>query len=270
MSDNNNIVLTGIPRSGTTLACFLLSQMTDVIALNEPMKTGSYRSYQEALDAVPEYFDMTRKSILSKGIAIARVKDGKMTDNHFSNEKNARKNLLRKQEIFIEKDLKPDFKLAIKHNALFTILLEDLQKYFPIFAFIRNPISILGSWNSVSIPVSRGEVRATKWLCSDLGDALAKIPDLYDRQLYILNWYFEQYLSLPSAQVIKYESIISSNGSSLSSIDEKANQIEGDLLSKNKNKVYDDEVILKLSNKLLNSDHACWQFYNKNEVEDFL
>ena len=155
MSDNN-IILTGIPRSGTTLACLLLSQIPNVVALNEPMKTGAYRSYQEALDAVPEYFEMTRKSILSKGTAIARVKGGEMTDNHFSNDKNARKNLLRKEEVLIEKDLKPDFKLAIKHNALFTILLDDLQKNFSVFAIIRNPISILGSWNSVNIPVSKG------------------------------------------------------------------------------------------------------------------
>ena len=267
---NNNIILTGIPRSGTTLACYLLSQIPDFVALNEPMRTVAYKSYRAALKGVPEFYEMTRQSILNKGVAIARAVNGKMTDNHFSNEMGVRKKLVKKQEIKIDKILSTDFKLGIKHNALFTILLTDLVKEYPVFAFIRNPLSVLGSWNSLDLPASKGEVRAARWLYPELDTALAHIPDIYDRQLYILNWYYEKYLILPSKQVIKYESIISTSGAALNPISSKAVQLNKELSSKNKNKVYDKEVIAKLADKLLNSDHSCWQFYDRKEVEQVL
>lgn len=42
--NDNDIILTGVPRSGTTLACLLLSKLPDVVALNEPMRTARFRS----------------------------------------------------------------------------------------------------------------------------------------------------------------------------------------------------------------------------------
>ncbi len=34
---HNNIILTGIPRSGTTLICYLLNKIPNTVALHEPM-----------------------------------------------------------------------------------------------------------------------------------------------------------------------------------------------------------------------------------------
>ncbi len=266
----NDIILTGIPRSGTTLTCLLLSQLPDFVALNEPMTTAKYRTYEAALRSVPEFYKMTRKSILEKGLAMARGVNGKMTDNHFSNDKGKRIKKVNKQIIEIEKDLAPNFKLGVKHNALFTLLQDDLIKEYPMYAIIRSPISILGSWNSLSIPASRGEVRAASWILPEISNSLNKIDDLHDRQLYILNWYFEKYLSLPSKNVIKYESIIDSDGAALSTIDPGASNIEKALSSKNKNKVYDEELMSRLAEKLLSMDHACWEFYDKSVVASTL
>ena len=266
----NNIILTGIPRSGTTLSCYLLSQTPDCVALNEPMRTAQYKTYQSALQAIPGYFKTTRDSILNRGVAVARASKGKMTDNHFSTEKGVRKKMVRKQEIEINKELSPNFNLAIKHNALFSILLHDLAKDFPVFAFVRNPLAVLGSWNSLDLPVSNGKVRATKFLLPDFDRALSKIPDLYDKQLFILNWYFEQYLHLPSEKVIKYEDLTASNGSVLSLINPKAKNIVTSLKNKNKNAIYNKDILLRLSEKLIKSDIACWQFYDKSDIEAIL
>ncbi len=264
---NHDVILTGIPRSGTTLACLLLSQIPDFVALNE---TASYKSYSSALRGVPEFYQQTRESILKRGVAVARAVDGKMTDNHFSNEKGGRKKLVKKQEIRIEKELHHDFKLGVKHNALFTILLSDLVKDYPVFAFIRNPLSVLGSWNSLALPASKGQVRAAQWLYPQLDQELSRIPDVYDKQLHILNWYFERYLSLPSEQVIKYESIIETDGKALSVIDSGAIKLGKELSSKNKNKVYDQAVMAKLGERLINRDHACWEFYDKSTFAAFI
>src|SRR6056297_363536 len=215
----NNIILTGLPRSGTTLACLLLSKLPDFLALNEPMRTANYRSYVIALSGVPDFYAATRRSVLKHKTAVARVVEGKMTDNHFSTVKGKRETLVRKQEFRIEKPLSNDFKLACKHNALFTILLKDLQKQYPVFAFIRNPLSVLASWNTLNIPASRGVVRAAEWLYPELTRELKSIPDLYKRQLHILSWYCNQYKTLPSENIIRYEDVIKSNGAALSVID---------------------------------------------------
>jgi broad-specificity NMP kinase len=48
-------LITGIPRSGTTLCCKLLNQRADVVALHEPINPGAMpQSYtaKEALDSI--------------------------------------------------------------------------------------------------------------------------------------------------------------------------------------------------------------------------
>ncbi|MEM6396008.1 MAG: hypothetical protein AAF741_06645 [Bacteroidota bacterium] len=263
----NDFILTGIPRSGTTLACLLLSQLTDCVALNEPMRTAKYRTYSDALAAVPKFYAETRHSILTRGKAMARAVDGRMTDNHFSNEAGGRKKLVRKQEIDIDKTLSPNFRLGVKHNALFTILLDDLVKTYPVYALVRNPVAVLGSWNSLDLPASRGEVRAAQWLFPSLAKDLESIPDRFDRQLHILDWYFRRYLSLPSSNVIRYEDIVSSDGRALQVVNPKAaTDLSDSLASRNKNKVYDSDLMKRLTEKLLDQDHACWSFYQREEI----
>ncbi len=263
-----DVILTGIPRSGTTLACLLLSQLPNFVALNEPMRTATYRSYPAALAGVPEFYRDTRRSLLDRGVAVARAVDGKMTDNHFSNDRGERKKLVTKQEIRIDKELDRNFRLGVKHNALFTILLDDLVKEYPVFAFVRNPLSVLGSWNSLDLPASRGEVRAAKWLYPPLSEELERIPDRHDRQLHILHWYFDRYRSLPTGTVIRYEDIVATNGHTLAVIDPSAKLLTDSLDSRNQNKVYDRELSARLAERLLDRpDHACWSFYERTAVE---
>jgi hypothetical protein len=268
--NDNNIILTGVPRSGTTLACLLLSKLPEVVALNEPMRTASFKSKAEALAGVPTFFTATRRSILERGVATARAVGGKMTDNHFAQVKGKRTKLVTKQEIRIEKQLSPSFRLAVKHNALFTILQDELLEEYPMFAFIRNPLAVLASWNSLDIPASRGVIRALDLLVPEAGKALRNSGTLAERQLFILDWYFGRYKELPKENVIKYEDIIASNGRALSVIDPRAEQLQEDLSGRNRSKVYDWEKMQPLADKLLASDNACWSFYDRSEVESLL
>lgn len=268
--NEKNVILTGVPRSGTTLACLLLSKLSDGVALNEPMRTAAYQTRAEALAAVPAFFTSTRSSILERGVATARAVGGKMTDNHFAEVKGKRTKLVTKQEIRIEKPLTSSFRLAIKHNALFTILQDDLLRKYPVFAFVRNPLAVLASWNSLDLPVSRGEVRALDLLLPDKAAELRRQGSLAERQLYILNWYFERYRTLPAGAVIKYEDIVASGGRALSAIDPAAAGLDEDLSGRNRSKVYDWTTIGPLAKRLLASDNACWSFYERAEVENLL
>jgi hypothetical protein len=40
--NDNNILITGTPRSGTTLPCHLLNELPDTVALHEPMKVKEF------------------------------------------------------------------------------------------------------------------------------------------------------------------------------------------------------------------------------------
>ena len=59
-------------------------------------------------------------------------------------------------EIAIDKPLSARFTLLIKHNALFAALLPRLTESFPCLALVRNPLSVLASWQTVDLPVHPG------------------------------------------------------------------------------------------------------------------
>ncbi len=83
--NENNVILTGIPRSGTTLVCYLLNQLPNTIALHEP-----YNPFYAAAEGTPrsrlaedieQFFVTTRDSLLTTGTARSKHFKGKIPDN---------------------------------------------------------------------------------------------------------------------------------------------------------------------------------------------
>ncbi|MEO0788865.1 MAG: hypothetical protein AAFY36_09395, partial [Bacteroidota bacterium] len=61
--------------------------------------------------------------------------------------------------------------------------------------------------------------------------------------------------------------VVSSDGKALEIIDQQAStQLSDSLASRNKSKVYDSDLMKRLTEKLVNKDHACWSFYSREEV----
>lgn len=275
--NGNNVVLTGIPRSGTTLACFLLNKLPDTVALIEPMDVSEFPGFLRngtLIDNIRSFFSKTRKSILAGEAVPCKLVKGGLTDNTIGDKRNDHGMRILAEEygnIRIDKKLSDDFMLAVKHPAAFTALLKMLSQHFRCYAVVRNPLAILGSWNSVDIAVNDGHSPAAEALDKNLRNSLSKINDKMDRQLNLLSWYFEQYdeyLSL--TDVIKYEDIISSGGGSLRSITPKASLMNERLESKNKSDDYDQCLMRFLGEKLLSSKGAFWSFYSKDEVRELM
>jgi hypothetical protein len=261
-------LLTGVPRSGTTLCCYLLGQIPDVVALNESIRIAQIEDVAKSVDFTMDFMRRNRRTLLKKGFAVSRATEDGFTDNNFASVEGKRKTLVQKQRVKVDKPLTKDLHLIVKHNAFFTMLMPDFRDNFPLHAIIRNPVSVLGSWNSLDIPVSRGEVRAASKFAPKLQAALDKIPDVHDRQLYIMNWYFENYLELKSDKIIRYEDVIATNGAALQGVEPKAaTHLEVDLNSKNKSKLYDQDTMKMIGERLLHMDNACWEFYDKSLVE---
>ena len=269
-TQGRNILLTGIPRSGTTLACRLLSECPQVIALNEPMDKDRFPDRATALREVDKAFSSFRKSLLRSGTALARTQDGKITDNAYDQSTGRRQRVVQRTEIAFDKPLDAGFTLVMKHNAEFSLLLPEIAETFETFALIRNPLALLSSWSSVDVPVSRGKVAKSARLSPGFNQQLSGIESLLERQLFILSWYFGQYRHFPEANILRYEALVATDGQILEGITQAPAPAHWALTEKNTNPLYDKAHIQKAGEALLHSEGHYWAFYTKSEVEKLL
>jgi hypothetical protein len=265
------ILLTGVPRSGTTLTCFLLNKVPNTVALHEPI------SVRHVVDLEPEsvrnqigaFCRETRRSILTTGCAPSKQAEGKVPDNPIGGQsgEGGRFKLVSRGMVQVEQAVNGDFTLVLKHPGFFTSFLEALTPHYPLFAVIRNPLSVLSSWKSVPLPVQRGEVPAIQRADRKLDAALRRMSDVTDRQFYILSWYFERYQRLLApAQVLRYEEIVASGGRALGVVVPAAAQLAEPLSSRNKSSLYDQAEMRHLADRLLASDGPYWGFYSRESV----
>ena len=272
-----NIALTGVPRSGTTLTCHLLNKVHNTVALHEPMdvfELPRLKDDETRIKTIKTFFENTRNSLLTKGTALTKHHNQKIPDNPIASEKEGiqpRKSIVERSEIPISKPLNTNFYLIIKHPGAFTALLSYLQPEFACFAVIRNPISVLASWNSVDLLVNQGHAPIAEQLNPKLTQALNQKEDKIERQLFLLSWFFEQYATyLPAQAILRYEETVATQGKSLKVVVPAAENLNEDLHSKNKNPLYNPEEMKQLGKRLLASSGAYWNFYSKESVETLL
>ncbi len=268
--NQNDYILTGLPRAGTTLACKILSEQANVIALNEPIQWKGMTSTHDGLTLTRHAFTSFRNSLLLNGTAPSRVRDGQLTDNHFARNQGERQRVISREVIQFDKTLDHDFMLFIKHNSIFTLLLQQLSSEYKCYAIIRNPLAVLGSWNSVDVPVSRGMMRHLEILNPDLQKNINALNTLAERQMAILDFYFKQYLSLPSENIFRYEDIIDSQARELERIIQSPIISSEPLFSQNISTVYQRDKILSMGEALLKSDLSYRPFYTQESIEQLL
>jgi len=270
-----NVLITGTPRSGTTLLCSLLNKLPDTVALHEPMNVWEFPNCPDA-DAITEVIEAfcaeTRKSLHHHGYAMSKHVGGHIPDNVAADQVNRSGTRLRHTEhgpVFVEKLLSENFVLAIKHPVAFSALLETLTQRFECFAIIRNPLATLASWNSLAwLNVRQGHAPIGEKLDSQLHRALAAEPDAIERQLHILEWFYTRFHRiLPDRAIIKYEDLVASRGRELAKFFPGAANFDENLSSKNVNKFYDRALMVDLGERLLRRTGVMWDFYSKRDVE---
>jgi hypothetical protein len=290
--NTSNVVITGLPRGGTTLTCELLDRVENTVALDEPMDNAAWSGRtlirrlpkkggrsrplnpRRFIHEVQGFFDGTRRSLLAGEPVHSKHVGGKVFGGKFLDERSdtgLRKQVTSRSAITVEKELTPDFVLAVKHNAGFTVALEHLVKAFRTYAIVRHPLATLSSWQTVDIPINRGRVGRAERSDPQLRALLDSTPDVLDRQLLLLDWFFDAYnRRLPRESVISYESIVSSGGAALSVISPGAATLGEGLQSRNKASVYDPEMMRKLGERLLATDGAWWNFYSPDSVRELM
>jgi hypothetical protein len=217
----SNIILTGLPRSGTTLLCALLNKLPNAIAMAEPMSPNPECSKEQLLNSIHAFLTESRTKALSEGVFLTKIRSGVSVDNTISMSPSSA--MLRvgdsdKAYIDVGKCLSNDFNLFIKHPTLFTLLAEDLSKYYPLFASIRNPLAVLASWQTVAFSIRDGRQHMVETFDKALAARIAKIPDRIDRQVETLSWMFAVYERLGKDKIIRFEDLSSNTESQLSRI----------------------------------------------------
>lgn len=272
-----NVLVSGTPRSGTTLTCHLLNKLPDTVALHEPMGVRHFAqvaSHDEITGVVERFCAEQRQAITTRGMAISKQAGGAVPDNPAEKSRTSdrlRKSVVSRGEIAIEKPLSPDFMLVIKHNAAFAASLDVLVQRLPVYAIIRNPLATLASWATVDMPARRGRATSAEAIDPSLKEQLDAIDDDLDRQIFLLGWFHERYHRyLPSEAIIPYEAIVESGGRALRVVRPEAEGLDEPLTSQNASKLYDYPSMRRIGERLLRSNGALWTSYSKASVEHLL
>jgi hypothetical protein len=294
---NRCVLLTGLPRGGTTIACELLNELPDVRALDEPMDVigmirgatgervasaagGSRLAARSggSLDAafihaeIERFAAEQRHSIIERGVAVTKHVDGrvigaKVSDRREDGGRGQRVRLVEIGEIPVGRPSSPGFTLAIKHPVAFTALLPTLLERFEVFAIVRNPLAVLASWESVPMAVREGRLGLPATVAPEIASRLDGIADRLERQLALLGWFYESYaLALPRERVVRYEDVVASGGAALAPIAASAAALAATLESRNAASVYDREHMRAAGRLLLERAGAHRLYYSREEI----
>ena len=262
------VLLTGVPRSGTTLCCHLLNQFPETVALHEPMDLSAFHGdATAAVGEIGKFAAVTRDQALQRNRVLTKQLDGAIPTNPVTlGSDGLRQESVSPGEIAIDKPLSNDFVLVIKHNALFTALLPLLRSEFEIFAMVRNPLFVLASWQSVSFPVADGRLPMGEKFDASLTAELQGISETSLRQLAILKWFFGAYAQLDPSTVLRYEDVMTTNGAVLSRIcGQDADLVE--LAPQLRNSGLDDEHMSRLVRLLIENPSVYSPVYSQDDVE---
>ena len=204
-------LITGLPRSGTTLACACLNTLPNCVALTEPMSVPLHGDPDRAIAEIAAFASTTRARILREGLAPSMSRAGLMLDNTFedvSQNGALRRSAAQVADVRITKPLSADFRLFIKHPAFFTALAQPLAENFTFYAIVRHPLAALASWQSVDFNVRQGRMPAAEAYAPALRERLEQIATPLARQIALIQWMFRLYRALPPGHVLTYEALV--------------------------------------------------------------
>jgi hypothetical protein len=211
-----DLIVTGLPRSGTTLVAALVDAREDVCCLSEPKRhvdlaeaAADAAAFVAALGAD---FAALRKE-LADGAAVMdrRGTDDEAVDNYFA-EPDAdgvrcpRFHCMPRTVAGVTDDTI----LAVKHNGLYTGVLPELVAggRHAVLAIVRDPADAIASWQSIDVPIRHGRLPAAERFWPELATVVRRddLP-LLDRQIFIADLVLARFRQC-DVQVLRYEDIV--------------------------------------------------------------
>lgn len=188
---SNIHLITGIPRSGTTLLSNMLNSQENVVVSAEPggILLEDEATISEHLEHCLSQIKKWHQQAKIEGTVYTRHIDGIIPDNWVSKNINLNNKQPELGNVAINNKIESNFLFFIKDPGAFTALLPALVNV-PIktSALIRNPLAILASWNSSHFPVYNGRFPPAEKIDKELECKLNETDDRIARQLILLFW----------------------------------------------------------------------------------
>lgn len=163
-SKGPNMIITGIPRSGTSYLCSLLNGIPDCAVINEPLEVISSLQSQPLeccpwdIPSVPwgiPIFYLEQRRLILDGLAIRnKIHEGKFIEDTA---------LIDNVGYHTVEVTRPDFMLATKHPIAYLSRISQLRRVMPnatIVACIRHPLDTLASWKTSFPHLEKADVEA--------------------------------------------------------------------------------------------------------------
>ncbi len=259
-----------------------MGALPDTVALSQPyhphctfdgVRLGSLqRAPGEASLRLGEFARLVRRQILEEGRAPSHQVEGGLYDNIMAAERDAGSGLRERRgewgSVAVTKPLTERFTLFMSQPSVFSALLPALAERFGCLALVRNPLSLLASWQTVNLPFNRGRIAGAEPYDPALRRTLDEEPERLQRQLLILDWFFARFAShLPPDDVIRYEDLVESGGTLLFRRLGHEGAPAVALESRNDSALYDPGVIETLLDALLAQAGAWTRFYRPTDLE---
>jgi hypothetical protein len=212
-----DLIITGIPRSGTSLAGAIIDQLPNAVCLSEPEHQVDL---MEAADTAEKFvthlgadFDAIRQTLLVGGTVLDRRGDGgRPVTNYFGRRTpEGQRGVAYAVMPISRKGISPDFLLAIKHNALYAGVLPEITRNtrFRVVAIVRDPVSVLLSLRSLELPMSRGRLPAAERFWPEMAKLTRTEMDLTDKQICICDLLCRRFAEpARGVTVVRYESFV--------------------------------------------------------------
>lgn len=274
-----NIIVTGIPRSGTTLVCALLNSLENTICLREP---DTHVQWLRQVSSAAEYtamiqndFQCIRKDIKSGQPVLDRssINGGPLT-NYFPKRDtvNERRSVSFEMKAVDTAHLTKDFTLAVKHNVEYTSVLPALieSQQFSFLCPIRNPIGTILSWNTLQTPVSKGAIPMAQYFWPEVDQALKNTDELLHRQVVVFDMFCKRFYEFKNhINIIYYEDLVD-NAGVLSSILGQKEKARIEIKSGNNSKQYDWALAQEIHLHIKRYAKYIPYFYSNSALEGFV
>lgn len=216
---SNNLLITGVPRSGTTLATALVDGMEDAFALSEPdSEVGLLEQSASPTDLVKRLAQQHAEIRLAvqqgEPVMDKRRADGTAVTDYFLRRAAAVERTATQVPV-CRSGLSEHFLLATKHNALYTSVLPEIVQsgHFSVLALVRNPLHSILSWQDLPIPVARGRLPAGERFWPELESIALGSAPLLDKQVAFIELFFSRFLDAgPAITLVRYEDMAASPG----------------------------------------------------------
>jgi len=209
-----DLIITGLPRSGTTLAAAIIDQAPDSLCLSEPDGHADLMNQAASpgdfVISLCQEFKAVRRTVLGGGSVLDRRRaDGAPITNYFSDPlPDGQRETVFTIPGVTRSGLSADFVLGVKHNALYTAVLPEIVQSgrFRTIAIVRDPVPVLMSWRTLDLPISRGRLPAGERFWPELAALGGADIDLTEKQIRICDLLLRRFAQLAGRiAVIPYE-----------------------------------------------------------------